>query len=121
MGCKIAVSEPEPGGPTEARDLLQEAPGLVSNAPTGFRVGDAAQRVHHGIEVGRYGQAEMLEVIGRVDDDCQPAAQHRGKPVGKLCPADASRQCNDHEGSPYLKRSWSLGRMISAALPSRRS
>src|SRR6185312_4739464 len=120
MGRKIAVAEPEPSGPTEARDLVQEAPRLVSNAPTGFRVGDAAQRVHHGIEIGRYWEAEMLEVIGRVDDDCQSSAQDRGQPVRKFSPADASRQCNDHEGSPYLKRSWSLGRMISAALPSRR-
>ena len=51
MGGEIAVTQVEPALAAELCQRRHEIPRLPDAAPAGLRIGDAGQRVHHGVEV----------------------------------------------------------------------
>ena len=52
--------------PPSVAERLHERPGLVAAAPAELPVGHARQRVHHRVDIGRYPQAEMLEIVAGI-------------------------------------------------------
>ena len=74
MGRQIAIADAEPRRSAEPRRLVEKVPGFSGNAPAGLRVGDAGKRIHDGVEVGRDGEAEMLEIVAGVDHYTEIAA-----------------------------------------------
>ena len=90
MGREIAVAEVEPRRSAQGRHGLHEAPRLVAPAPSGLRIDDAAKRIERGIDVGRDGEAQMLEIVAGVDDNGQPIAQQMREPKRQLGAADAA-------------------------------
>ena len=59
------------------------------------RVGHSAQRVQHGVQVGRDHQAQVLVIVTGIDDDAQLSRAYPAQPVGELGAADLSGQ-SDH-------------------------
>jgi hypothetical protein len=107
---EVLVAELEPVRPAEPGDLFQSVPGLIGDTPAGRRIGDAGERVHYGIEIGRNVQGEMLEVIAGVDDHGQLRADAPRESVSELGAADAPGKRNDH----VFSRSTSATRRISS-------
>src|SRR6185437_2546967 len=94
--CKIAVAELEPVFTVEAGESLHEIPGFAGAAPSAFRVGDAAERIKNGVEIGRNVQPEMLEVVAGVDDDGQLfGCEHAREAERELGAANAAAQRNN--------------------------
>ena len=65
----VAVTEPEPVLPTEARRRLEGVPGLAGSPPAALVVDEPAERVDEAVEVGRDVEAEDLDVVADVADD----------------------------------------------------
>ena len=65
---QVPVPEPEPDLPAERLQGLQEVPALIAPPPAELGVGKTCQRVERGVEVRADQEAEVLEVIARVDD-----------------------------------------------------
>ncbi len=96
MGPEVPVSEREPGVAAEASDAVHRMEGLVDEAPATHRIGQPRERVHHGVEVGRDREAEVLEVVSRVHDGRERAFGEDGRePVEEARAADASGE-GDH-------------------------
>ena len=94
--AKIAVAEAEPGLAAQRTDRLHERPGLVAPAPAGRRIVEAGQRIDQRVDIGRDGQAEMLEIVAGVGDDQQIVRrQHAAQAQRQLGAADAAGQRND--------------------------
>ena len=65
----VAVAEPEPVLPTEARRRLEGVPRLVGSPPAALGVDEPAERVDEAVEIGRDVEAEDLDVVADVADD----------------------------------------------------
>ena len=68
---QIAVAELEPVRRAEPAQRIHEIPGFAGEAPASLRIVQVGDGVENGIDVGRDMQAEMHEIVGRVDDDGQ--------------------------------------------------
>jgi len=81
--------------------------------PQGIRkdpVGQAGEGVEHGVEIGREGEPDVLEVVARVDDHGEILLAQTVKPVGELCATELSAECDDrsHCLAPSVPRCGSL-------------
>jgi hypothetical protein len=64
--------------------------------PSRSRIGDAGQGVHNRVEIGRDGEAEVLEVVGRVDDHIERIGRQLvGEAERELRAADATGEGED--------------------------
>ena len=106
VGCKVAVAKPEPGRAAEFLEGLHERPGLAGLPPAGRGVGDPREGVHHGVQVGRNAQAQVLEVVARIHADRQfPWAERARQAIGQFGAPHAAGERDDHR-----KRSLCRGR-----------
>lgn len=94
MRCQVAVAEPEPARTAQALHLLHESPCLACNPPSGLRIGDIGERIHHCIDVRQNMQTHMLEIIASIDQHGKPLTEQLRQPGGKLraAPAAGERQ-----------------------------
>ena len=60
-----------------------------------MRIGDARERVQHGVDIGRHSQAHGLVIVAGIDDDCHPAAAQTAQSICQLGAADLTCQCNN--------------------------
>ena len=113
MGRQVLVAEVEPGVGAVGVQPLQRVKGLTGDAPAGFGVGQAGERVHHGVHVGRDVQTVKLLVVGGVDDDGEVGRrQDSGQAERELCAADATREREIFHGQSLLpEREERLNRM----------
>ena len=81
MGRQIAIANAEPRRSAEPRRLVEKVPSFSGKAQPVSGVGDAGKRVHDGVEVGRDGEAEMLEIVAGVDHYTEIAANDGGEAV----------------------------------------
>ena len=69
MGREVTVTEAEPGRLAVAVERVHDAEALVGEAPALLGVLGAGERVGHGVEVGRDGEAVEAVVVGGVHHD----------------------------------------------------
>jgi hypothetical protein len=67
LGGEVLVAQAGTRSAIQLAQGLHHRPAFVAPAPAGLGIGEVCQGVHDGVEVGRDGQAEMLEVVGSVD------------------------------------------------------
>src|ERR1700722_13401358 len=96
MCCQIAVTEAKPVSAAEARYLIHKGPSLTGNAPALHRVGNSCERVHHGVEIRRYMQTEMLEIVTGVHNHGQALAQYLCQTIRKLRATNPTGKGDDH-------------------------
>ena len=65
----VAIAQLEPGIDLELTPLRLHPPGFVRPAPSLLRVGDAGERIQHGVQVRADRQSPMLEIVAGIDDD----------------------------------------------------
>ena len=65
----VAVTQPEPVLPSEARRGLERVPGLAGTPPAAVGVDEPAERVDEAVEIGRDVESEDLDVVTDVADD----------------------------------------------------
>ena len=96
MEGQVLVAQPEPRLPAQALHLGQHVPGFAGAAPARLGVVDAGQPVEHGVDVRADGEAPVLEVVARVDDDGQRARGQGFLQAGReFGPADTAGQGHD--------------------------
>ena len=89
MGGEIAVAERKPCFAAERFERGHEGPCLVAPAPAALRIVEPGQRVHDGVEIGRNGEPEMLEVVAGIGNHHQVVARHNAaEPENELSAAD---------------------------------
>ena len=109
---EIAIAETEPSLTAQRAKRLHERESLVATPPAKLGIGNARQRVHHGVYIGRDTKTEMLEIVAGVADDKQLVGrQHATEAERQLGAPDTAGQC-DHG---HRNRSSSGGRTNSAA------
>src|ERR1039458_7710809 len=101
MHSKIAVTEPEPCLAAQCSERLHEIPAFVRAPPAAFEIAEATERIDHGVDVRRDMQAEMLEIIAGIDDNCQVRADQALESERELGAPYPAAQC-DHR--PAAKR-----------------
>ncbi len=96
MERQIPIPELEPVLAAKLAQGRHEVPGLLGPAPAAFAVRDTAERVENRVDVRRDAQAEMLEVVARVDDDDElPGFEDIVEAERKLGAADSAAECED--------------------------
>jgi hypothetical protein len=97
---QVAVAQPEPGLAPEGFEHAHEGPGLVVSAPAAIRTRETRERVERGVQVGRNPQAEMCEIIARIDDHRQGARrEHALQAEAEFGAADSAGQRHDGSGA----------------------
>ncbi len=99
VGGEVEVTEREPGLPTQAAQLLQDAEGLIGAAPAPLSVRQVGEPVRDRVEIGGDVQAVEGEVVSGVDHDREVVAgDDPDQPPQELPGPDASGQCHDAHG-----------------------
>jgi hypothetical protein len=88
---KIGVAELEPRLAAERRECRHEGPCLAAASPAALLVGEAAERVHQGVEVRRDRQPHMLEIVAGIGHHHEIAGrQHARQPQRQFGATDAA-------------------------------
>ena len=112
---EILVTESEPRLAAELRERLHEVPRLVGATPAGLGVGGPGQRVGQRVHVGADVEAQVVEIVARVDDENEfVRIENAGQPERQLGAADTAGECQHG----HRNRSSSKGRTIMPALSS---
>src|SRR5262249_34089788 len=117
VGGEVTIAERKPAFPAERFERGHEGPSLIAPAPPALRVVEACQRVHDGVEIGRYGEPEMLEVVAGIDHGHEVCARHdAAEPQSELGAANAAAQRDDSPAcGAHRNKSSSAGRSRVAA------
>ncbi|MNZ57135.1 hypothetical protein D3C78_751050 [compost metagenome] len=112
---QIGIAEPKPGLAAELAERLHETPGFVATTPAVFLVDQVGEGVDQGVDIGRYLQPEVFEIVAGVDDQLELAGRHQSSQTCRqFRAADAAGQC--HQGSPGHWNRSSLKGLIRALL-----
>ena len=90
---QIAIPEAEPRLTFEPLHRSHEIPGFARETPAALGIVEVGERVEHRVDVRADVKAEMDEIVGRVDDQCQLVRrQDGGEAARELAAADAAGQ-----------------------------
>ena len=93
MGGEVFVAEVEPAVRAVSVQPFQRVESLARDAPARLRVGQAGERVHHRVHIGRHMKAVKLLVVARIDHDGKVGRrQNPGQPKRQLSAAHAARK-----------------------------
>ena len=95
-----AITNTDPMLRAETVQHVVQRVSLASRLPASRGTCDPGQRVQHGVDVGRERQTEDLMVVAGIDDDGEVLAAQAPEPVGELCAAYLTSQCNDCSHCP---------------------
>ena len=104
---QVAVAETEPRRLAEPGQDAGREEGLAGEAPAPLAVGEAGQRVEHGVVIRADEEAVELVVVRRVDDHRQLAGcEDLLQPVGEPGSSDPASEGDDprHPAAPQASR-----------------
>ena len=95
---QVAVAQPEPRRDAVPVQHLQGGPRIPFDPPAPLAARQTGERVQHRVDVGGDVQAEMLPVVGRVDDhgERRRVGQHRRDPGDELRPSHTATEHREH-------------------------
>ncbi len=88
-------------GPAKPRDRVEGVASVAGNTPARRRVGEAGERVEHGVEVRADSQTVEIEIVGGVDDDGQVSG--RAMPERAPAPSSPRRRPRQVRRSPIAR------------------
>ena len=90
MEGEIAIAQSEPGLPAQRLERRHEVPALIAAAPAQLAIGEAGERIENRVDIGRDGEAQMLEIIAGIHDEREVPAKDARQAQSKLGATDAT-------------------------------
>src|SRR5579862_1376042 len=100
MEREVSVPESEPGLAADRFERVHEVPGLVTSTPAPLRMGQPAERVENGVNVGRDAKTELLEIVPGIDKRGERSRRQNAIEATKqLCATHAARECDNADAA----------------------